>query len=214
MDATATRERILEAAERHYAERGFDGMSMRALTTEAGVNLAAVNYHFGSKRELIYAIFKERIIPINAERMELLKKAHEELGEGALPLETTMDAFLLPVMNRAFEAGKANIHFLRMVGRFLSEDADFWQRISMDDFYQTSKAFKAEIKQALPELSDEEIAVRFHFTVGAMLGALVKQQQFMKEMEGCRCCEDISIMFERLRNFLCAGIRAQQTVTV
>lgn len=208
MDATATRKRILDAAERHYAERGYDGMSMRALTTEAGVNLAAVNYHFGSKKELIHAIFRERILPINTERLDLLKKAQAAAEGSPVALEAILDAYLLPVARRASGPEGPDLFFLRMVGRSLSEDAAFWRRLYIEEFKATADTFKAEIKRTLPELTDEQIGIRYHFCVGAMLGSLVKLQQFQEEMASCSCCRDIVQLFQRLRDFLCAGFRA------
>lgn len=209
MDATATRQRILEAAERHYAERGFDGMSMRALTSEAEVNLAAVNYHFGSKKELIHAIFRERIVPMNAERLALLKKAQEKAGDAPIPLEVIIDAFLQPVAQRASGPDGPDIDFLRMVGRCLSEDADFWHRLYVEEFQETVSAFRGAIHRTVPGLSEKELKLRFHFCVSAMLGALVKHQQFMREMKAKPDSNDISTVFLHLRDFLCAGFRAE-----
>ena len=61
-----TRTQILDAAERLFAERGFRGTSVRAITDLAGANLAAVGYHFGSKAELMAAVARRVIEPINA----------------------------------------------------------------------------------------------------------------------------------------------------
>src|ERR687896_950954 len=69
-----TRTRILDAAEELFMQHGFEGTSMRLLTAEAGVNLAAVNYHFGSKHALIEAVFRRRLDPMNAERVAALER--------------------------------------------------------------------------------------------------------------------------------------------
>ena len=69
-----TRTRILDAAEELFMQHGFEGTSMRALTTRAGVNLAAVNYHFGSKDALIEAVFRRRLDPVNLARMAEVEK--------------------------------------------------------------------------------------------------------------------------------------------
>ncbi len=211
MDASTTRTRILHVAERHYADRGFDGMSMRALTSEAGVNLAAVNYHFGSKKELLYSIFRERIVPMNAERLELLRKAAANSDGKPLALEVIFDAFLIPMARRATGSEGPDIHFLRMVGRSLAEEPDFWQRLYAEEFKGTVETFRQAIHRTMPELSEEELAVRFHFSIGAMLGLLVKHQQFLKEMEGRPGNRDIAALFQNLRDFLCAGFRAGLT---
>ena len=81
--ARGTKERILDSAERLFAEQGFAGASMRAITTAAGANLAAVNYHFGSKESLIDAVFARRLQPINRERLEWLDRL-ESAGNPSL----------------------------------------------------------------------------------------------------------------------------------
>src|SRR5678809_546336 len=80
LDATSagTKTRILDAAERLFVEHGFEATSLRSLTSAAGVNLAAVNYHFGSKEELFQAVLTRRLDPMNQERIELLEKLERE----------------------------------------------------------------------------------------------------------------------------------------
>eukprot|EP01035_Chromulina_nebulosa_P048187 gene48187-65373_t len=81
MAADHTRTAIISAAERLYAERGFADVTMRDIVAAADVNLAAVNYHFGSKDELIAELFVTRSLATNRERLRELKAA-EEVGDG------------------------------------------------------------------------------------------------------------------------------------
>src|SRR6476661_10749602 len=76
----ATKDRILDAAEALFMEHGFEATSLRALTAAAGVNLAAVNYHFGSKEELFQSVLTRRLDPMNQERIDLLEKVEREAG--------------------------------------------------------------------------------------------------------------------------------------
>lgn len=197
---------MLEEAEKLYADYGFDGMSMRTLTSNAEVNLASVNYHFGSKKELVMEMFHERIVPMNQERMELLANARAE-GNGIATLEAIFDAFLIPVVKRAYIDGKPDMHFLKMVGRAISESDEFWHELFVRNFQELSKSFLNALKDTMPELSREDIELRFHFSVGSMLGALVKHGQFERRMLGFGRTIDIEFMFRRLRDFLCAGFR-------
>src|SRR5688572_13037304 len=96
-----TRTRILDAAEELFMQHGFEGSSMRALTTSAGVNLAAVNYHFGSKDALIEAVFRRRLDPMNTERISALDKAEADAGGRPLPAETIIRAFVGEKIGRA-----------------------------------------------------------------------------------------------------------------
>src|SRR3954453_20324524 len=96
LDATSadTKTRILDAAERLFVEHGFEATSLRSLTSAAGVNLAAVNYHFGSKEELFQAVLTRRLDPMNQERIDLLAKVEREGGGKALSCEKILFAML------------------------------------------------------------------------------------------------------------------------
>lgn len=206
MNAKETRQRMLQEAEKLYADHGFDGMSMRTLTSAAGVNLASVNYHFGSKKELVMEMFHERIVPMNKERLDMLKKAREA-GNGIASLESIFDALLRPMAQRAQVDGKPNTHFLKMVGRAISESDDFWHELFVRNFQKLSRTFVEALVDALPELPREEVEWRFHFSVASMLGTLVKHGQFERRMKQMSGGTDIESMFMRLRDFLCAGFR-------
>src|ERR1700744_1904733 len=93
-----TKTRILDAAERLFARDGFEATSLRAITTEAQVNLAAVNYHFQSKEALVQAVIGRRMGPVNARRLALLDACELQAAGAPLPLEQTIDAFLRPVV--------------------------------------------------------------------------------------------------------------------
>src|SRR5580704_13248627 len=93
-----TKDRILDAAERLFARDGFEATSLRAITTEASVNLAAVNYHFQSKEALVQAVIGRRMGPANAQRLALLDAYEAQAVDAPVPLEKIMDAFLRPVV--------------------------------------------------------------------------------------------------------------------
>src|SRR5512136_2269286 len=95
MPSDQTRSAILAAAERLYAERGFSDVTLRDIVAEANVNLAAVNYHFGSKDELIAELFVTRSIALNRERLTELRAA-EEKGGGRAPVEAILRALVGP----------------------------------------------------------------------------------------------------------------------
>src|SRR5215471_17249019 len=97
MPSDRTRASILDAAERLYAERGFSDVTLRDIVAAAGVNLAAVNYHFGSKDELIAELFVTRSIATNRERLNELKAA-EEQGGGRAPIDVILRALVGPTL--------------------------------------------------------------------------------------------------------------------
>src|SRR6059036_3181340 len=93
-----TRARILDAAERLFAEHGYDGASLRDITAQAGVNLAAVNYHFRTKESLIQAVFARRLAPVNQRRLALLDACEASAAGGRLQLEEVVRALISPVL--------------------------------------------------------------------------------------------------------------------
>src|SRR5258708_20774530 len=110
-----TKDRILDAAERLFATQGFEATSLRAITTQAGVNLAAVNYHFQSKDALLRAVIARRIGPVNRRRLELLDAWEATLTRD---LHSLIEAFLTP----AVELKRTNARtFLPLLGRIYTE---------------------------------------------------------------------------------------------
>src|SRR5206468_11715977 len=96
-----TKARILDAAEALFMEHGFEATSLRAITAAASVNLAAVNYHFGSKEELFQAVLTRRLDPMNQERVDLLTRLESEATPHALPCEQILHAMFVPALRLA-----------------------------------------------------------------------------------------------------------------
>ncbi|MEM8549491.1 MAG: TetR/AcrR family transcriptional regulator [Verrucomicrobiota bacterium] len=211
MDAGQTRERLLQAAEVLYAEQGFEATSMRDLTTAAGTNLAAVNYHFGSKRALLMELCRQRIVPINAERLERLEKARIRANGAPVPLTDIIEAFLRPVGKHAQQDGRPNIVFLRMVGRIMTESDDFLDEMVSTFFVNLAEAFITELARTLPDLSHKELGWRFHFCISTMLGSLTQHHRLDRNGYGALDHDDIDGMIDRLRDFIVGGIQAPVT---
>lgn len=207
MDALDTRERILLAAERFYAERGFDGTSMRSLTEDAGVNLAAVNYHFGSKKALMWEMFRAKIVPLNNERIRRLAVAQSK--PGGATLEDVFDALLRPMFEQTQGPDGTNMIFMRMVGRMFSESEEFWQQLHEEFFDDLTQRFLNAAADAAPGLTPASLAWRFHFAIGAMLGALL-----LHHPKGCTAdyidFESQDRLCSYLLSFMCAGFRGME----
>src|SRR6186997_2062595 len=112
--STATKPRILDAAEALFMEHGFEATSLRAITTSAGVNLAAVHYHFGSKEELFQAVLTRRLDPMNQERIDLLAKVEREAAGRPLSCEKVLFAMLIPALRLARDEERGGKDFLRL----------------------------------------------------------------------------------------------------
>lgn len=156
-----TKTRILNAAEKLFGEKGFDGTSLRDITTEAQVNLAAVNYHFQSKESLMDAVIERRIGPVNRRRMEMLDAA------GPSPtVEQVVEAFVSPLFVMDV------LPAVPLIGRVLSNPSQFFERVYKKHLVHVVQRFSDAIAAALPELPREERFWRLHFMAGSMTHVL------------------------------------------
>jgi AcrR family transcriptional regulator len=161
----ATRTRILDSAEYLFSEHGINGASLRAIVAHAGVNTAAVHYHFGSKKGLLEAVFARRIIPIAEERLKLLAECRD--GDARPPLlEQIIAAFLEPGM-RGSHGGAT---FARLRARMAADASDETRALMARYFDQSSAQFLAALADALPHLPPRDLHWRFHFMHGRRTG--------------------------------------------
>ena len=192
--APDTKTRILDAAERLFGEGGFDATSLRDITAEAQVNLAAVNYHFQSKESLIDALIERRIQPINRRRFEMLEAA------GRSPsVEQIVEAFLAPMLMQDVSAA------VPLVGRVLSNPNLFMERVYKKHLVQVVARFSDAIGKALPKLPPEERFWRLHFMAGSMSHVLALSS-VLPLMSGKPL--DRAALMGRLVSFIAAGLRA------
>ena len=204
-----TKERLLEAAERLFADAGIEAASLRAITSAAGANLAAVHYHFGSKDGLAEAVFERRVKPLNAERLALLDRA-EDTAKGQFPaLEAILTAFLEPAIRRSREPEHAD--FIRLMGRMYSEPSGSVQQRIARHFGDVIRRFTAALERALPDLSSAEVFWRFHFVVGVLVHSVADPARIEKLSGGLCDPSDTSALTRRLVRFLSAGMRAAPT---
>ena len=161
-DSIATRERILDASVALFSERGYDGTSLRAIAEAAEVNLAAANYHFGSKAQLLEAAFKHCVAPINAARLERLATIE------AMPGEPTVEDIVRAFVDLRFASG-AVPHVPQFVARLFAEPKGFSVPLLERVFGPTVQPFYLALKRLLPEVNTRELQWRFHFLIGSMI---------------------------------------------
>ncbi len=212
--ARDTKERILDVAEQMFAENGFRGTSLRSITAAAHVNLAAVNYHFGSKEGLIEALFARRLVPMNNERVRRLEALEHEHGYGRIPLEPLVDAFVEPALalSRGRTAGRSR--FAALLGCSYTEPSPALQEAVRSMYQEMIERFMPAFAAALPELSSEELSWRLHFLVGAMAHAM-SDADTMRLVASARQTEhgNHDALVRRLTTFVTAGLRAPAGAT-
>ena len=203
--ATGTKEQILDAAERMFAENGIHAVSLRAIIAEADVNLAAVHYHFGSKDALVEAVFERRVGPVNEARLAWLDRLEAE-WDGAPPVEEVLRAFVTPAIQLAMDSERGRT-FMKTCGRFYTEAGDQLQPIFDRLFRKIIERYVAAFQKACPELPPAELLWRFHFTVGVMVHTLLDSEKLRRI--SCGACDpsDVEAVVERMVNFAAAGMK-------
>lgn len=163
----STKDRILGAAEELFAQFGFAGTSLRQVTSRADVNIAAVNYHFGSKENLVNEVFRRRMDEMSQQRLAALKTAvREHPGE----LEPILAAFVEPAL--AMAQDRHNGAFARMIARAYAEKNDALRRFLSEHYGHVLREFSKAISTCLPGLSKESLYWRLDIVVGALTYAM------------------------------------------
>lgn len=208
MPAKDTKTTILDAAERLFAERGFDAVPMRMLVAHAEVNLAAVHYHFGSKQALVQAVIARRLRPINTERLALLDIEEAKARKRPVQLRNVLECFLSPVFRLRQDPIKGPM-FMQLVGRVLGERNEKLRRFMVTELAEVVRRFSAALQRALPDLPKEEVLWRGHFMVGAMAHTLCNPD-FLKQFSGGLVDKiDYEVTLRRLVAFAGAGFKAK-----
>jgi AcrR family transcriptional regulator len=206
---SATKDRILDAAERLFMEHGFEATSLRSITAAAGVNLAAVNYHFGSKEELFQTVLTRRLDPMNQERVALLTRFEHEAAPDAVPSERILTALFVPALKLARDPARGGENFLRLLGRAYADPAPFIRQFLSAQYAVMITRFKAAFGRALPHLPKRELSWRLHFIMGALSYTLAATDalKLIAELSPREMHND-EVLLRRLAPFLLAGLQA------
>lgn len=205
--ADKTRGQIVAAAEKIFAEKGFRAMTLRAVTKAAHVNLAAVNYHFGSKTNLMRAVIERRTLPINAERLQRLDALVARHAPKPVPLEDIFEALFRPLFEHAMTEKGSDHTFMQMVGRALTEPADFIRKMHKEFLTELSRRFLSELKRACPELPERDLQLRFYLSVSCMLGTIAEQVRLENISDGKFSGKDLDKICDELTAFVVAGFK-------
>jgi AcrR family transcriptional regulator len=189
-----TEDKILDTAEHLFGDRGYAGTSLRQIIAAAGVNLAAIHYHFGNKEELLGSLIARKAGPVNSERLALLERYEAEAGSASVAVEKLLQAFLEPPLQRV----KENPDFARLMGRLYGEG--LMPGIAERHFQTVISRFTAAFGRALPHLSPQELGVRLQFMIGAMAHTML--------MAGPGLAHDGTHVTRELIAFLVGGLRA------
>src|SRR5882724_10778426 len=167
-DEEGTRDRILRTGERLFAERGFNGVSVRELAAAAQVNIASIGYHFDNKEGLLSEVYRRHCEPMIEERLRGLKAASRLRGKAKIKakIAAIIEAFIRPALQQVeAEDGET---FIRLRAVLSGENSELLEKLVAENFDQSSTAFIDELCECLPHLSRTDVCWRFHFLLGTI----------------------------------------------
>lgn len=202
----STRERLLNVAEQRFGEGGYEGTSLRAITVAAAANIAAVNYHFGSKESLLRAAVARAMAPVNTERG---RRLDELLAKGDPSAEQLIRAFIEPGLDLVLRSGERGTVVARFIGRIAFDPSRRIRELYAAESDPIESRYLAALQAALPRATPESVA----FGYVNMLGLLaLHQSQALSRVPGLHEAENPGRLAEKLIAFLVAafdrGLRA------
>lgn len=203
----STKNKILDAAENLFADKGFNGTSLREITSLADVNLAAVNYHFGSKKELIKAVMSRYMNELSPK----LEASLSAICQQTQPpnLVEVFSAFIDPLLSLNVFKEKGTSNFLQLLGRGYTDSQGFLRWFLTTQYPGVIENFVSAVQRAYPELTAEDIFWRLHFTMGTVVFTMsssdalmdIAQSDFHQQL-------DISDVIHKVIPFVAAGVGA------
>jgi AcrR family transcriptional regulator len=201
-----TKDKLMDAAERLFARRGFHGTSLRDITRAAGVDLALVNYHFGSKKQLLTSVLERRGAVLNEERLRRLAEVRLAAAPHAPSTEAVVAAFLDPILDRLAHAGPAWHSYFALVASV--NNSPEWGRTLMGKTFDgTVRQFIQAVIASLPEAAPEDIFWGYNFLTGALTLSLAETGRLDALSDGLCRSSDVAALKARLGRYVCAGLR-------
>lgn len=203
----STKIKILDAAQCLFAAKGFNATSLREITTHANVNLAAVNYHFGSKKELIKAVmsrFMDAISPTIAKELDAMLNA-----EAQPDLTAAFDVFVKPLLSLdKFQPNGTHI-FLQLLGHGYFEGQGFLRWFLTTTYPEVISNFSEVVRRACPQLTQEELFWRLHFTMGTVVFSMSSSEALADiAANDFEQSHGLNRLLEQIIPFLVAGVNA------
>lgn len=208
MAQTDTVTRILDTAEVLFAERGFAETSLRTITSKAKVNLAAVNYHFGSKKSLIQAVFARYLDPFTERFHDALDALEQDYQGQTIPLEVLLETMARTVLEVPAERNSLKV-FMKLLGLAYSQAQGHLRRYIQEHYGSVFTRFTDLVRQATPELPDAERFWRLHFVLGTVIFTL-SGLDALRDIAEKDFDEHVSVrgLIRRLRPVVVAALQA------
>jgi AcrR family transcriptional regulator len=201
-----TKEKLMDAAEKLFARRGFHGTSLRDITGAAGVDLALVNYHFGGKKQLLEAVLERRGQALNEERLRRLAEVRLRAAPHAPDTEAVVDAFLDPILDRLAHAGPGWHSYFALIA-YVNNSPEWGRKLMGKTFDGTVREFIRAVMDSLPESAPEDIFWGYNFLTGALTLSLAETGRLDALSDGLCRSNDVTALKARLGPYVAAGLR-------
>jgi len=196
----------LDAAEKLFAEKGFHGVTVRAIAREAGGDPALVAYYFGGKRELFDAVLLRRAEALNEIRKAELEACEREAGPGGPTVERIIAAFTHPLLDSSANGGPGWKNYFALIAQITNSPE--WGGAVMSKYFDPIvRVFLDKLRVALPDCSDEDLFWSYHFLSGALVLTFAETGRIDSLSGGLCRSSDIDSVHERLPAFIAAGFR-------
>ena len=205
-DSEATRQRILDCAEKLFADAGFHATSVRDIAALAECQFALIGYHFGSKAELLDHVLARRSSVLNDERMARLDRLRDRSKGKPIAIRELVEAFVGAIMERAGQGDAGWSNYTRLIAA-IAISAE-WSYLTDKHFNQVARQYVAEMKRSLPKVTDERLHQAFFFLLGAMCTVCARPDRVETLSQGRFGSREVAHMNRSLYTFLAAGITA------
>lgn len=202
-----TKDKLMDAAEKLFARRGFHGTSLRDITGEAGADLALVNYHFGGKKQLLIAVIERRGKVLNEERLRRLEEVRSRASPRAPSTEAVVGAFLDPILDRLAHAGPGWRSYFALIA-YVNNSPEWGRRLMGKTFDSTVREFIHAVAASLPEAAPEDVFWGYNFLTGALTLSLAETGRLDVLSDGLCRSKDVAALQARLGPYVAAGLRA------
>jgi len=201
------KDKILDVAEELLARRGFYGVSLRDIASDAEVDVALINYHFGKKTELFDAVVMRRAKVLNEDRTRALEECKQKAAFGNPGVDEIIDAFTRPMLRRSTEGGEHWHNYLTLIAQINSNPE--WGGEMMSRFFDPlANQFLSLLREALPDCEEEDLMWCYHFLSGALTLTLADTKR-IDRLSGGKCqSSDFETAYKKMVPFISGGFKA------
>lgn len=203
-DNHSTRDRILDAAEELFAQRGFDGVSVRQIMAKAEADVSLAYYHFKSKRDLFDQVMLRRAEILNDIRLAALEAVEKRHTDDAPSVEEIIEAFVNPLIELLVREHEEWTHYFQLVAQ-INNSPEWGGELMTRYFDPLVRRFLEALRQALPGSRDEDIFWSYHFLSGALTLTFAETRRIDNLSQGAAKSSDMAAIKARMAKFLAAG---------